>query len=605
MKSTAKLFPAVLVIHLAGILFFAAGLALNPLKITRAFFSDESVYYTMAYSLAYDGDLTFQQKDLVRVYREFAAGPQGIVLKLNERDDNIVFGKAFLYSLAAAPFVRVFGTNGFFILHGLLLWLNLVCGYKYCSALMQQRTAVLFSIFYFVANASLVYLFWMTPEYFNMSLICYAFFFFISAEHFKDSNKLLSSPINYCIAAVLFGLAAYSKPTNALLVIPVGIWLLFRKKFLLSVITLVIFLSTTVLMFAANVYWTGEWNYQGGKRFVFYDRFPYDRAGASPFAQFKKKHQVKVVAPPFYLKPFLYNWLYFFFGRFSGLTIYFFPMFFGLLYYLLWKKRGISTAVYVAGWVGILTYMVGIPWNYFGGSGTIGNRYLLNAFPIFLFSIQKEPSRKTLFIAMSASLLFTSCFLFTPVVSSFDNALHQKQKIFQQLPVEETLLSDLPINTNLRARRVAFDSPPNYFLYFMDDNTYYKEAFDHYYGFWVKGGRETEIILRTFQPVRQMLVRVKSLTLENVVVIRVNGKSAEILTKEPTFYAGNLTLPAPFPYDRDGTGATYLYDIKIRSRTGSITKLDSAEERYLGAFVRIELPEAKAVEQVPTEESTE
>lgn len=591
-------------IHLAGLLFFAAGLALNPLKITRAFFSDESVYYTMAYSLAYDGDLTFQQKDLVRVYREFAAGPQGVVLKLNERDENIVFGKAFLYSLAAAPFVRLFGTNGFFILHGLLLWLNLLCAYKFCSALMQKRTAVLFSFFYFVTNASLVYMFWMTPEYFNMSLICYAFFFFISAEHFKNSNILLSSPLNYCIAAVLFGLATFSKPTNALLVIPAGIWLLTRKKFLVGIITLAIFIGSAILLFAANVYWTGEWNYQGGKRFVFYDRFPYDRAGASPFAPFKKKKIVKVVPPPLYWKPFVNNWAYFFFGRYSGLTIYFFPMFFGILFYHFSKKNGLSTAVYVTGWIGILTYMVGIPWNYFGGSGTIGNRYLMNAFPIFLYCIQKEPSRKILFAGIVASLFFTGCFLFTPVISSFDNALHQKQSVFRTLPLERTLLSDLPINTNLRARRIAFDETPNYFVYFMDDNTYYKEAFDHYYGFWVKGERETEIVLRTFQRVSQLLVRVKSLKPGNRVTIDVNGKSTEILCKDPVFYVGNLSLPAPMPYDRDGTGATYLYDIKIRSVAGTITTLDSPEERYLGAFIRLELPEARPVE-VPAEESSE
>ena len=87
----------------------------------------KSVYYTMAYSFAEDGDMVFQQNDLIRVYREFAAGPQGIVLKINEEQNTIVFAKAFLYSMAAAPFVKLFGTNGFFIFHGVLLWLNLLC----------------------------------------------------------------------------------------------------------------------------------------------------------------------------------------------------------------------------------------------------------------------------------------------------------------------------------------------------------------------------------------------------------------------------------------------------------------------------------------------
>ena len=130
-------------IHLLGLLFVLAGLATNPLKLTRAFYSDESVYYTMAYSFAYDGDMEFQQRDLERVYREFSAGPQGIVLKLNERDNTIVFGKAFLYSFMAAPFVRLFDTSGFFVFHGLLLWLNLLCAYRFCRTIMTPIRAAL------------------------------------------------------------------------------------------------------------------------------------------------------------------------------------------------------------------------------------------------------------------------------------------------------------------------------------------------------------------------------------------------------------------------------------------------------------------------------
>ena len=107
----------------------------------------------------------------------------------------------------------------------------------------------------------------------------------------------------------------------------------------------------------------------------------------------------------------LYNWAYFFIGRYSGLAIYFFPMLFALLYFLFAKKNGITNAVYIAGWVGILTYMIGLPWNYFGGSGTIGNRYLMSPFAILLFSITQEPNRKILIPAIGVSLLFTAPFL--------------------------------------------------------------------------------------------------------------------------------------------------------------------------------------------------
>lgn len=604
MKADQKTFPAVLLIHLIGIVFFAAGLTINPLKITRAFFSDESVYYTMGYSFAYDGDMEFRREDLVRVYKEFAAGPQGIVLKINERDQNIVFGKGYLYSLIAAPFLWVFHTNGFFILHALLLWLNLLCAYRYCSTVMQPRPAILFSLFYFVANATLVYLYWMTPEYFNMSLVCYALFFFVAGEHLKSGFKLFQSPYNYYIAAVLFALATYSKPTNAVLIVPLGIWMLATKKVLPAMITLSIFILTTVALFGINVYFTGDWNYQGGLRAVFYDTFPFQRPGASEFAPFKKKTGIEAMGvPPFYMEAFLHNWIYFFWGRFSGLGIYFFPMLFCLIYFLFSKKTKLSTAVYFAGWIGILTYMVGIPWNYFGGSGTVGNRYLLNSFAVLLFTMQQEPSRKTLAIGATASLLFTSGILFTPVISSFDNSFHQKRFLFRSLPVEKTLLSDLPINTNLRARRVAFDQPFTYLLYFMDDNTYFKETHDHYFGFWVKGERTAQFVMRTSQPVTRMLVRLKSEKHDNTVTITAGSESTEVQLKSGNFYVGEVKLPAPLPYDRDGNGATYLYDVKISSKLGTIAKVDSPEERYLGAFVRIELPEAK-LKEIPEEQES-
>ena len=43
--------------------------------------SDEATYYMMGHSLAEDGDLTYRKEDLVRVWREFPAGPSGLFLK--------------------------------------------------------------------------------------------------------------------------------------------------------------------------------------------------------------------------------------------------------------------------------------------------------------------------------------------------------------------------------------------------------------------------------------------------------------------------------------------------------------------------------------------
>ncbi|HET6267121.1 MAG TPA: hypothetical protein VFG11_05330, partial [Acidobacteriota bacterium] len=64
-KASSILDRPVILLHLVGFLFFAAALCINPLKITRAFFSDEAVYYTMAYSFVNDHDMEFQREDLI------------------------------------------------------------------------------------------------------------------------------------------------------------------------------------------------------------------------------------------------------------------------------------------------------------------------------------------------------------------------------------------------------------------------------------------------------------------------------------------------------------------------------------------------------------
>jgi hypothetical protein len=45
-------------------------------KAGLGFKGDEATYYSLAHSLARDGDFTFERKDLVRVWEEYSAGPK-------------------------------------------------------------------------------------------------------------------------------------------------------------------------------------------------------------------------------------------------------------------------------------------------------------------------------------------------------------------------------------------------------------------------------------------------------------------------------------------------------------------------------------------------
>ena len=102
-------------------------------------------YVAMALSAAYDHDLAYQRRDLERFFGLYRHGPDGIFLKrgkhlrvrlsatapfvhiakvVDDRNDRLFFGKAMVYSLAAAPFVRFLGLNGFLVLNVLFTFLG-------------------------------------------------------------------------------------------------------------------------------------------------------------------------------------------------------------------------------------------------------------------------------------------------------------------------------------------------------------------------------------------------------------------------------------------------------------------------------------------------
>jgi hypothetical protein len=69
---------------LAGIFLCIYGtlaLAVDFPRAAYGFHGDEATYYMMGYSLVLDRDLAYRKEDLVRVWREFPAGPTGVFLK--------------------------------------------------------------------------------------------------------------------------------------------------------------------------------------------------------------------------------------------------------------------------------------------------------------------------------------------------------------------------------------------------------------------------------------------------------------------------------------------------------------------------------------------
>src|SRR6185295_7927153 len=82
------------------------------------------------------------------------------------------------------------------------------------------------------------------------------------------------------LAAILLGLATYTKPYNVLLALPLGLEPLLERerplarRLLESARRGAIAVLATAALFGLNAAFTGEANYQGGERKTFYGKFP-------------------------------------------------------------------------------------------------------------------------------------------------------------------------------------------------------------------------------------------------------------------------------------------------------------------------------------------
>ena len=156
----------------------ALALTVDFPRAAFGFKSDEATYYMMAYSLVEDGDLTYTQRRSRPRLARVSGGPAGVFLKKGQtlagapipiRTVSTTASRSSIRSFAA-PFVKLFGTNGFLVLHALLLALVVLCGYLFLHARSSPLVSALLASGFVMASVVPVYFVWMMPEFFNFSL---------------------------------------------------------------------------------------------------------------------------------------------------------------------------------------------------------------------------------------------------------------------------------------------------------------------------------------------------------------------------------------------------------------------------------------------------
>ena len=128
-----------------------------------------------------------------------------------------------------------------------------------------------------------VYFVWITPELFNFSLGLLAYFCWLykeveTPERARPGMRWLFRPSSDVVAAIVLGIDTFSKVPNALLFLPILVWLAWKRRWGTFLAAGVMFGLFAGGLFLANVAISGEWNYQGGYRRTFSFEFPFQTA---------------------------------------------------------------------------------------------------------------------------------------------------------------------------------------------------------------------------------------------------------------------------------------------------------------------------------------
>jgi hypothetical protein len=597
---TDRLARIVLGVACGLVLLLAATVDLPQLAGGR-FWSDAATYHAMAGSLAFDHDLEFRAEDLRRTREAWSEGPQGVFLKRVGGGDRLYYAKALLYPVVAAPLVRLLGVDrGLLLVNGLVFAGVLGLGFAELRRRAGPLPALGGVVALFLAGVGPVYLTWETPEIFNLGLVTFGLV-----------AGLRGRPT---LSAVLLGLATYAKPTNAALALPLlldpllGARLAGWRRAGETLRRAGVVAAAAAVGFAATALATGEANYQGGERKTFYDRFPgdpgttFDSAGifmstehVGPLVAGRDDVPDTRTAPPRSAselrQSFRLNLGYFWVGRFAGAGPYY-PGFAAslLLFLILGPRTRAGGLALVSLAVSCVGYLLLIPDNWYGGAGTIGNRYFLNLLPLGLLLLPARRGTWAAALGLAVSVPLLGPMLASPVRHSLSPGAHATGAAFRVLPAELTMLGDLSVFTDVWRKRRPYNapggdpsrhppgSPPPYFLWFLDDGTYGQESSFEREGFWLRGGRNAEVVLQTLSPLRRLRVDVTA------------GPAGDVVTARLGRDRQRLVLPAlrrrPLVYESPGPSVgyygTHLYRLQLASRLGAGA---DGDRRDLGSFV--------------------
>lgn len=563
------------------ICFFVFVIAFSLTNTKKGYHSDESTYFAITQSIAFDLDLEYTRKDIHRIRKLVpeTAGPQGLFLK-KTATGRLYYAKSFAYPLFAAPFLLIFKTQGLLIFNGLMLLMLLLMGYRLLKQFTTEEQAFRFSLIFFLASITPIYLWWSTPEIFN----CFMIFtgLYLVFYQFKRHTGL------QYLAPVFFSIAVFSKPSNFLPIAVFYLIFLVRRQWKKFLIFSMISLFVTGGLFVVNRLHTGEFNYQGGNRKSFYNQFPFENRGYT-----FDDSRITMSADDYFQRQsfnpeiFILNVFYFIFGKFTGIFIYFFPAVYLLAFFWFQKKDPEDIIVLLAIGAGILFYLVITPNNYFGGSGAVGNRYFLSLYPFLFFLGYRNRTFKYAWVIPLVTLTllsgpFVNSHRFTKVARW--SGLSFPIKFF---PVEKTQYRALPTNENRDAFGTHFKCGENrYRVYFLNNHFFRIRDYDkkgNALGFMTLGNRQTDLFIRSPEKARGFEITITNIPRRNTLFLQVEDRKRRIVLKPRQKKTFSFSGIHGLRIDR-----SWLYLVKVRSGDSYIPLMnteDNTSADHHGVYV--------------------
>lgn len=597
-----------------------AGLSLwiDPVEVRRTpvdptaqpgFQSDEATYYLMGHSLARDFDLEYRQEDIARARAEFPLGPDGVFLKRGTTRDGapdpdttrLFYGKSFVYSLTAAPFVAIFGTNGFYVWNSALLALGFLCAYLFLSARSGIAVSLLLAGGFVFPTIVPVYWAWITPELFNCVLGLVAYFLwlykFVAPTASSPRTAWLRGPASDIIAALIIGILTFSKISNGLLGAPIGLWWLWQRDWKRAALVGLAFVMSAGALLGTNQIISGDWNYQGGGgRSTCYGTFPFESPGQGLEVCDSRSTDAALTDVWFDREMFWTNLRanlgYFVAGRYGGVLPYFFPVVLASLLFLFARRARQPWQWLVLGSIvaQALLFLITQPYSYFGGGGSVGNRYFMGAYGLVVFLF--PPVRG--FAVGLLPWVIGGVFMAPLVLSPFDTSMRPGDRAFsgplRLLPVELTNYNDLPPMTEQRLMVRWFGATaahPGFELMYLDKNSWLQEADG--LSFWTRGDSRAEVLVRTNLPEKRLELTLRAGPVPARVDVELEGQQVSVSLDAGQTTVVQLALPDGHPYKNFRNETSYIWRLSITTTGGFVpseVEPGSGDSRLLGVLVK-------------------